>query len=304
MATSQPLTISEQENEIIILEEATQIENLEPISPGELIKPVSILTLGETGSGKSRLINSLLQSKLATVTHGPHPSSHPTFEDHIGNFAGHPVKFIDTSGLGDVNISEGKQISCFHKAIQQKVDIVFICHPLFGRYNKGIHHTIKLLAKGFASNYNIWKKCVLVLTKANLYSEYYDGENENVVAQMTKDKIKWANLFKAYLIEFGVKEEVIEDIPVCVVGREKSYELPTEKHWMAPLIRLCNEVVNKPKRQVSLQNESEDNLPDDGDQETAKIGWESILYGIYEYIYDIVVHTVGSLIKQGAALFK
>ena len=75
--------------------------------PHKDTKPsMQILVTGKTGTGKSSLINSILDQKVANVSDDANPQNHEPIEvyrDHV--FGGHSVKVADTRGLGDPDVS-------------------------------------------------------------------------------------------------------------------------------------------------------------------------------------------------------
>uniref|UniRef100_A0A1X7UCK9 G domain-containing protein n=1 Tax=Amphimedon queenslandica TaxID=400682 RepID=A0A1X7UCK9_AMPQE len=164
-----------QRSEIVVNEELDREVQPRP-------ENLTIFVIGRTGTGKSTLINSLLELKeenQAKVAHGMYPCQHKMLEKHEGFFCGVPTTFYDSRGLGDPGFDNAVFLKKFDKAVKEHGDryLVFICQRFEDRLDDSVHRFGELMARKFRRNYEIWKKSILVLTKANkfTYSENNPG---------------------------------------------------------------------------------------------------------------------------------
>ena len=222
--------------------------------PREMVKRknelLTIFVIGRTGVGKSTLINTLLEKKVATVSDDIFPCAQETMKECRGDFCGTETLFYDTKGLADPEEDDEKLLKTLYDAIAMcnTQYIVFICLPLISKVDRSVYSLAKFLVSKFGENYSIWLNSVIVLTQANLFSPQNDEEDSDDDNNDRKLKIKqikmldkmenWSKEFKTCLERFGLPKEIILNMPVSVAGKRNS-NLPIMDNWKEALLDTC-----------------------------------------------------------------
>ena len=194
---------------------------------------LSILLIGRSGVGKSTLVNVLFNKKICPVSHGPFTTKHDLIERHFDTVFGVEVTIYDTRGLSDPECSSDKIIAETKKESQKEVDIVLICCSITERNEDEFGVKIlNQLSKSFDEN--IWKKCILVLTKANLCEHVWMCNGDDLVKEIYKVMHLNIGAFHEHLKDNGVPDNIAINIPVCVAG-SKNMKLPTVDDWVVEL---------------------------------------------------------------------
>ena len=206
-----------------------------------------ILLVGNTGVGKSSLINALFGEDIAPVTHGPSATKHELVEEHVATVFGVELTIYDTRGLSDPDCRSDKIISETKKVCKEEVDIVLICYSIIDRMGdeSGVR-TLHVLAKSFDEN--IWKKCILVLTKANLCEHVWKRKGDELVKLMYEYINCYMDTFHKYVQEYRVTDL---DIPVCIAGDE-NIKIPTVDNWILDLFHAFSEKCSARARSTVL----------------------------------------------------
>ena len=207
-------------------------------------KPVNILVIGPTGSGKSTLINNLLGKIVAEADHGA-SSVTGQVELHEGEYEGIKIRVYDTVGFGD---TEGKSNQSIIKEIADagEFDLVLVCVKMVSRADKDMKNMFTILRMKL--NREMWKRSVIVLTFYNYFLGLGTVKKSGDIQKAVHDKItglktavseilsghfddeSLSNLFVGYL-----GDSIISDIPYCVAG----LELPPEETWLPVLWNVC-----------------------------------------------------------------
>ena len=231
------------------------MESLEKIHGEE-----KVIIFGETGVGKSSLVNAVFLSGSETkakVARGLQACPHGFVEKYkttIKKRYGSRIiesDFIiyDTRGFADPNFKDDK---LFESVKIDEFDVIYICHRMSARFTDSSARFARLLLKRFGKkDAKIWRKCILVLTQANLFSQDDDDSeddeaDEGVLQDKRSQRMKevmaqWSLMFGNVLLECGVSELIVEAIPVCATGVRKNLELPITVNWIEDLLQVTIE---------------------------------------------------------------
>ena len=217
------------------------------IQPGK--HPLTIIVIGKTGVGKSTLINSLLGDTIdrpAVVTDGLEPTNHKILERHEGLFLREHAVVYDTKGIGNPKFDDDDLVQEFKGMIAKDSHIVvLICQKIGDSFDSN-RRFAKLLARHFGDKYNIWKKCIFVLTKANLFEYEEERTNDDIDPVVIKElrlqilKEEWKIAFGQFLNKYGVPGKITSERPICIAG--DSDDDPFTQNWMEALHQECKSV--------------------------------------------------------------
>ena len=238
-------------------------ENTDPLPPQQQLDDIvralqerggniSLMVAGETGTGKSTLINTLLGLK--------DPNNLIGLDDDIGGSGGDDgvsetksvslyegerneiiIKCWDTPGLEDTRKhSYAKIIAQMSVKTNGKLDLLLYCIKYeIGMRVKDAHiRMIHEITKAFKSD--IWQRAVFVMTMVNTMLP-------SVTEQQHKRKLEnIRNQLRDILRENGVPDDIASHVPLVTAGLEKG-NLPHETtEWTAKLFGQCVDKNVKP----------------------------------------------------------
>ena len=181
-----------------------------------------ILVIGETGTGKSTLINNLLGRDIAPVGHTL-DSETLSVTPHELSVEGVPVVVYDTPGLDDTrgDKDEEKHLKIMKSLLARgKIHLVIYCLKMTEtRLRTGLIRT-------FSEYHKIgvpWEQTVITLTFADK-----EEDTTSRFAQM-QQQVK-----KALVDRVGVMPSIVERLKICPTAKDPNKALPTGRQWYVP----------------------------------------------------------------------
>ena len=213
----------------------------------ELIKNanrIRILVTGKTGIGKSTLLNGLIGKKVFETGRANLDCVTKNVDEHKHTFHERGVEIIvfDSPGFHDGLDNEKEYVEEMVKKITEcgGVDLILYCKRMDTAVAdidkekmiiKKLQDSIGDLVddNGKKIGKDIWKRCLFVLTFANVYEKSLRSQGEkNVSKDFNKRIEEWKGVFKAALNGSGIHVP----IRVCVAGY-KQPKLCESEHWVS-----------------------------------------------------------------------
>ena len=213
-------------------------------------RPLTIVTLGKPGSGKSALINNLLQ--LPERSSGFSVESVTTrVRKHSSTKEGIDIHIIDTPGFDSVVIHRSADeeqgiIAELSQVTGGRADFVLYCaSALPGHGNKIDEIDIKMiraLSSGFGNQ--IWKRVVFVITFANAMATQYSGDKMKLyISEYVKEfnealkKAGIKDITAKSIMEMDTQsaEASFDGITAVLAGNKPPDQLPHTDNWIASL---------------------------------------------------------------------
>ena len=197
----------------------------------------TILVVGNTGTGKSALINGMIGEKVAAEAALEKGTTRVRAYIHPDN----GVRFWETPGLHGGGVGEDvKNISNMKSEGCADADIVFYCVKMTVRFQQEDQETIKNLTEGLGKR--IWKNVVIVLTFANdvvahLNRQHKRRPGKKSVHHIFKDLVKgWKKALVDAVGSAGVDSEIAKCIPVIPAGYAIEKLFPNDDdNWVESL---------------------------------------------------------------------
>ena len=186
---------------------------------------LQILVCGQTGIGKSSLVNSILGRELCGVggpgsdrVEGEEFAPETTHVTSVeGNLNGIIVTVWDSPGLQDGRDKDDVYLQEINEKCSN-VDLVLYCMDMSNtRWSKSEDIALKLMSEKFSSHF--WSKCLLVLTKANMV---------HVPASARNDKRGYhERVFRTFSQTFkerlkdnckSITKDIVDEIPIVAAG--------------------------------------------------------------------------------------
>lgn len=206
----------------------------------------SILVCGQTGVGKSSLVNFILGKDVCAVG-DPGEEDEDDIESSFDRkttevskqgltINGVHLSIYDSPGLQDGTADEPKYLADMLNNCSD-VDLVFYCHDMLAdRWTDHEVKSVRLLTETFGSTF--WDKTILILTKANMLQTRQRSTQEELAKYFLVKKTK---IMKRFLFELRKQAESVKDLPVVVAGSEGEQFLADGKHFIGNVWVTCLE---------------------------------------------------------------
>ena len=229
---------------------------------------LKIFVAGETGEGKSTLINSIVERRVAKAKRGATPCTAEVKEYKKLNItsAGISVSLFDSPGLNDCSGNEDKYIRALEETCQE-VDLVLYCKKLGDRLKDGDKAAMLKLTDRFGEKF--WSYVMFVHTFANNIDRDDIESDESSDDSDTESVGVSPHKFESFLqkekteIKKHLKEEVQVDhsiankIPFVPAGKYRrsrsnkyssSLQLPDRANWLQSMLEeCCHQIKDKHK---------------------------------------------------------
>ena len=220
-------------------------------NPDKYLK-LKILVCGQTGVGKSSLVNSLVGYKVCpvgdpgdierSVDPGLHKGPSKAFmaETSIvkkveANINGTIITIWDSPGLQDGTVNEEQYLQDMYDNCSD-VDLVLYCVAMTTvRWTNQERNAVTLITQKFGESF--WDKCILVLTKANMVRIPKENK-KNKRVYLERLYTNFIHQLRQQLSEQEVPERVYSKLPAVAAGMvegdidEKDEETFNERYLM------------------------------------------------------------------------
>lgn len=252
--------------------------------PAEL----SILVIGETGAGKSTLINNLLGTKLVGAGHTLQAET-VDITKCVATVRGVPIVLYDTPGEGDIcrrKPSDKKKLQSKIRATikRKKTDLVIFCVQMNTTRCRNAHYdTLKFYDEAGIK----WENTLIALT----FAESVPIPQERLAdaaLYFTEKRDEWQTKIKDGLLTIGVPQKVADKVLVCPTTNDTKKKLMNGEEWFMPLFMNVLKVVPPIAsfRFVDINS-------------NAVIGERAEIIEIHQSIFEILKEKVDHYLLQG-----
>ena len=251
----------------------TMKQALENAKIGGPSKDIQIIVVGKTGTGKSALINSIIDLKREIAKEGGEINrcSEAVQKYYCSNVVpGVNVTVIDTPGLQDMHEQDQSYIQKM-KSKCGEVTLVLYCMKMNDhRLTNDDNNAMQKLYHAFGPKF--WERVVFVLTFANNENcEQRDSRDEPNPEPPYEDEVAWKELIKKRfsnrilhrdkaISSFLESSFSIKRVPFSVAGTYKPNRkvrnpmpLPDRDNWLLDFLTLCCDEI-KEKHKFSKLN--------------------------------------------------
>ena len=197
---------------------------------------LKLLVIGETGVGKSTLINNLLGDELAGVGHKVE-SATSTIAHYIGEIEGVPVKLYDTPGLGDSRSERDDEYLQEIKKLMKTETIHLIIYCLKMTETRMRRSLIRTFQQYTEIGVE-WRKTVIALTFADslqLPPNLKKKKEYSIIRYFNERLDEWrVEIPKTLASEIALEETTLACISINPTAGDYEDPLPNGEDWYIP----------------------------------------------------------------------
>ena len=197
---------------------------------------LKLLVIGETGVGKSTLINNLLGEEVASEGHNVE-SATSAVRCYIGEIEGVPVKLYDTPGLGDSRSErDDEYLKEIRKLIEtETIHLIIYCFKMTEtRMRRSLIRTFEQYTKIGVD----WRKSAIALTHADSLQLPPKLKKQKGYSKSTYFKERLADWRKkiprTLASEIGLEETTVARISINPTTGDYDELLPNGEDWYIP----------------------------------------------------------------------
>ena len=203
---------------------------------------VNIFATGQSGSGKSSLVNSLVGRDVATEGDTLDPETTAVKCHKLTSREGYKVTVWDSPGLQDGTKNEAAYLRDLKKKCSDMDLCVYCINVSKNRFTRGCKDLLAMKKLTDTFGTTLWDHTVIALTFANeLEAKSEDmmraslrGDKEKICTLFKEKVSEWEEKIKQLMIsEVELDEGKVAKIDFVPTGYHSSPRLPDRDHWMS-----------------------------------------------------------------------
>ena len=211
-------------------------ESTPPLPEAEA-EPFGILVVGDTGTGKSTLINRLIGEDAAIVLHSPKRDRPPSVIGYSGKIHGVPVILYESPSLASQSGAKPSDVKQELQLLEKSQKVhAFIC--CIAMYETRLRGSVVAALEDYQSIGLDWSKTTVALTFADCIPvpKEIRQKTDRVSQHFTEQLTQWQSELRKLLVEkLEVTGDVAEKMKVYPTTGDRDKLLSNGQQWLVPL---------------------------------------------------------------------